>query len=94
MTKLDALNEIYTPQALSALEKYRQHLREVHSKLEERHASAVEELKNYETVETDGSSGGGSNEQRESGPMAEIIRRYGALAQEVEAVKTEIRRLE
>lgn len=88
------LNEIYTPQALVALDKYRQHLCETRGKLEERHASAIEELKNYETVETGGSGGSGSNKQRESGPMAEIERRYGALAQEVEAVKMEIRRLE
>jgi len=91
LTKLDILNEIYTPQTLSALDKYRQHLREVRGKLEERHASAIEELKNYEAVETDGSGGSGS---RESGPMAEIARRYGALAQGVEAVRMEIRRLE
>lgn len=91
MTKLDILNEIYTPQTLSALVKYRQHLREIRGKLEERHASAIEELKNYETVEKDERGGSGS---RESGPMAEIARRYGELAQEVEAVKMEIRRLE
>lgn len=86
VTKLDILNEIYTPETISALGRYRQHLRDVRGRLEERHAGATEELKAYETV--------GPGISDSTRPMSEIARRYGALAQEVEGVKMEIRRLE
>lgn len=79
---------------MSALTRYKQHLREVRGRLEERREIAIEELKGYGDVEgvslesedVDQSTGVG-------GTLAEIARRYGVLAKKVEDVKMEIARL-
>lgn len=85
--KLDILGQIYTPETIAALNRYREHLGGVRERLEERQALAREGLKGYEDVEA------GDGSVRDTGPMGEIARRYGELAREVETVKMEIRRL-
>jgi diphthamide biosynthesis protein 3 len=85
VTKLDILAQIYSPETIAALDRYRQHLGDVRERLEERQALVSEELKAYDV---DGRGG------QETGSMAEVVQRYGELIREVEAVKVEIRRLE
>ncbi|KAI7975177.1 hypothetical protein EIK77_001863 [Talaromyces pinophilus] len=88
VTKLEALSTIYTPENIAALEKYSAHLRETLSQLEETRDIANQTLEEYDQV---GASG--NNRRGKSGPMADIARRYGDLAQEVDAVLREIKKL-
>ncbi|GAM41755.1 hypothetical protein TCE0_042f15119 [Talaromyces pinophilus] len=88
VTKLEALSTIYTPENIAALEKYSAHLRETLSQLEETRDIANQTLEEYDQV---GASG--NNRRGKSGPMADIARRYGDLAQEVDAVLKEIKKL-
>lgn len=84
--KLDILAQVYTPETIAALGRYRQHLGDVRERLAERQTLASEELQAYDGRE------GGSKQATE--PMDEIVQRYVALVKEVEAVKKEISRLE
>ncbi|BCS01238.1 uncharacterized protein AKAW2_51579S [Aspergillus luchuensis] len=83
LTKLDILAAIHTPEVVDALQRYYQHLQNTREQLEERRATALEELKDYE-----------SNIDRAGrGPMKELARQFGSLIQEVEDVRMEIERL-
>jgi diphthamide biosynthesis protein 3 len=83
VSKLETAATIYTPEAQAALSRYQQHMRETKSRLDERRELAIEELERYgDTPETAGTD-----------TMAEIARRYGSLAKEVETVRMEIARL-
>lgn len=92
VTKLEIAASLYTPETLAALRRYQQHLRETRETLEDRSASAVKELRRYgdvaATEETSADYKG-----TEGGSMAEIARRYGILAREVEQARMEIARL-
>lgn len=68
---------------MDALQRYYQHLQNTRERLEERRATALEELKDYEN-NIDGAV---------RGPMKELARQYGSLIQEVEDVRMEIERL-
>ncbi|KAL2005699.1 hypothetical protein VTN00DRAFT_10192 [Thermoascus crustaceus] len=87
--KLETLGAIYTPETITALTRYREHLRDTRRQLEEKQKIAIQELETYEAADSgqDGGGGGGN------GPMVEIARRYGALVKEIEAVKMEMKRL-
>lgn len=87
MTKLVILNKLYTPETIPALENYRRHLETVSERLEERRAVAIAELEEYRGDDVESGKG-------KTGQMGEIARQYGKLAEEVEAVKMEIERLE
>lgn len=91
VTKLEIAASIYTPETLAALTRYGDHLRKTRDQLEERRTMAIEELRDYGDVEV--SDGSGTQSAGDGGTLAEIARRYGALAQEVETVKMEIARL-
>ncbi|KAJ5815495.1 hypothetical protein N7474_007272 [Penicillium riverlandense] len=91
VTKLEITASIYTPETLAALTRYRDHLRKTRDQLEERRMMAIEELRDYGDVEV--SDGSGTQAAGDGGTLAEIARRYGALAREVETVKMEIARL-
>ncbi|KAH3084061.1 hypothetical protein KXW28_001607 [Aspergillus fumigatus] len=94
--KLDTAAILYTPEVVTALDRYRQHLRETRERLEEKQGKLLEELKGYESMdstETHELSARSSKEHFESGPMREIARRYGSLVKEIEAVKLEIQRI-
>lgn len=80
--KFDVSSAIYTPETISALTRYRQHLHATRERLEEGRELALEELDSYNA------------ESRGSGPLVEIARRYGGLIKEMEAVWMEISRLE
>jgi diphthamide biosynthesis protein 3 len=58
--------------------------------LEETQAIANQTLKEYDQVGTGTSD---NNRRGKTGPMADIARRYGDLAQEVDAVEREIKKL-
>lgn len=88
VTKLETLSTIYTPENIAALENYSAHLRETLSQLEETRDIANQTLEEYDQV---GASG--NNRRGKTGPMADIARRYGDLAQEVDAVQREIKKL-
>lgn len=90
VTKLEIAATLYTPQTLSALGRYQQHLRETRVQLDERSEIAIEELRRYGDVEGAASEPGSIDR---SSTLAEIARRYGVLAKEVEGVKMEIARL-
>ncbi|KAJ5720772.1 uncharacterized protein N7483_008706 [Penicillium malachiteum] len=95
VTKLEIAAKLYTPETLSALTRYKQHLSETRVRLDERREMAIEELKRYGGAD-DGSADSTDVERNrdvESGTLAEIARRYGVLAKEVEDVKMEIARL-
>lgn len=78
-----------------ALNKYRQHLRDVRTKLVERQRLATQELRAYGDVDVeDDNDDGAGNNLKNTGAMREIARRYGTLAKRLEAVKMEIKRLE
>ncbi|GLB08020.1 hypothetical protein AtubIFM57258_003388 [Aspergillus tubingensis] len=83
LTKLDILATIHTPEVVDALQRYYQHLQNTRERLEERRATALEELKDYEN-NIDGAG---------RGPMKELARQYGSLIQEVEDVRMDIERL-
>ncbi|KAJ5101641.1 hypothetical protein NUU61_003863 [Penicillium alfredii] len=91
VTKLEITATLYTPETVAALNRYQQHLRETRTRLDERRAIAVEELKRYGDVE--GSDGPATEAGADGGTLAEIARRYGLLVSEVETVKMEIARL-
>jgi hypothetical protein len=93
--KLDTAATLYTPEVVTALDRYRQHLRETRERLEEQQGRVLEELKAYEGVDSEAHepSARSDKEHFESGPMREIARRYGSLIKEIEAVKLEIQRL-
>lgn len=105
--KHETLSSIYTPDTVSALTHYREHLQDTRIRLEEKEKEATAELQAYELADSgndgggDGSSAGGRtttlerNRNMGSGPgvMVEIARRYGALVKEVEGVRMEIKRL-
>lgn len=88
--KLETLGAIYTPETITALTRYREHLRDTRRQLEEKQKIVIQELETYEAADSgqDGGGGGSGN-----GPMVEIARRYGALVKEIEAVKMEMKRL-
>lgn len=97
--KLEALTTIYTPETVAALENYREHLRETRMRLEEMENLDLQTLEEYESVGSSQTGPDGANrpsrtDRNTSGPMANIARRYGALAKEVEAIRMEIKRLE
>ncbi|TQB68944.1 hypothetical protein MPDQ_002570 [Monascus purpureus] len=93
--KLEISAIIYTPDTISALNKYRQHLRNVRTKLVERQRLATQELRAYGDVDVeDDNDDGAGNDLKNTGAMREIARRYGTLAKKLEAVKMEIKRLE
>ncbi|KAJ5627382.1 hypothetical protein N7528_004809 [Penicillium herquei] len=94
VTKLEIAAKLYTPETLSALTRYKLHLGETRVRLDERREMAIEELKRYGGAD-DGSADSTDERSRdvESGTLAEIARRYGVLAKEVEDVKMEIARL-
>ncbi|KAJ5701889.1 hypothetical protein N7488_009437 [Penicillium malachiteum] len=94
VTKLEIAAKLYTPETLSALTRYKLHLSETRVRLDERREMAIEELKRYGGAD-DGSTDSTDERSRdvESGTLAEIARRYGVLAKEVEDVKMEIARL-
>ncbi|RMJ25641.1 hypothetical protein PHISP_03513 [Aspergillus sp. HF37] len=85
VTKFDVIAQIYSPETIAALDRYRQHLGDVRERLEERQELVSQELKAYDAQ---------GRSCQETGSMAEIVQRYGKLAREVEAVKVELRRLE
>lgn len=91
VTKLEIAATLYTPETIAALSRYQQHLRKTHGRLQERRKMAIEELKSYGDVEVD--STGTDRSGPAGGTLAEIARRYGALANEVETVRMEIARL-
>lgn len=81
---------LYTPETLAALGRYRDHLRELRGRLDERGIVAKEELKKYGDVgEFEVEEGSGSD----GGTLAEIARRYGGLLKEIENVRMEIARI-
>ena len=80
--KFDISSAIYTPETISALTRYRQHLRATRERLEERRELAMEELDSYNA------------ESRGSGPLVQIARQYGDMIKEMETVWMEISRLE
>ncbi|KAJ5637686.1 hypothetical protein N7490_007565 [Penicillium lividum] len=90
VTKLEIAAAIYTPETLSALSRYRQHLRETRVRLDERSEIAIEELSRYGDVEGAPSESGNIDR---SSTFTEIARKYGMLAREVERVKMDIARL-
>ncbi|KAJ5605681.1 hypothetical protein N7510_008462, partial [Penicillium lagena] len=78
VTKLEVAATIYTPEALAALTRYRDHLSQTRDQLEERRVMAIEELRDYGDVEV--SDGSGTQSVGDGGTLAEIARRYGVLA--------------
>ena len=83
MAKLEIAATLYTPETVTALERYKVHLRDARARLEEQKGLAVEELGRY----------GDMGEPGEGGALAEIASRYGELVREVENVRMEIARL-
>lgn len=77
---------LYTPETLAALGRYRDHLRELRGRLDERGFVAKGELKRYGDV-------GDFDEEGNGGTLAEIARRYGGLLREVENARMEIARI-
>ena len=75
--KLDVGSTIYTPETISSLTRYKQHLQAARERLEERRELTMEEL--------NGDSG--------SGPLGEITRQYAGVIKEMAAVETEIKSL-
>lgn len=82
---------LYTPETLAALGRYQNHLRETRDRLEDRRNAAKGILKQYGDVEE--SDGPPDRSGHDGGTLAEIARRYGLLAREVETVKMEIARI-
>ncbi|EKV04888.1 zf-CSL-domain-containing protein [Penicillium digitatum] len=91
VTKLEIAATLYTPETLAALARYRQHLRQTRERLQHRRKMTVQELRAYGDVEM---SDPVTDIQADEGSFADIARRYGVLAREVEDVKMEIARLE
>lgn len=91
VTKLEIAATLYTPETITALGRYQQHLHQTRGRLQERRELAIDDLKSYGDVEVD--SAGTDRSGPDGGTLAEIARRYGALADEVETVRMEIARL-
>lgn len=79
IAKLEALAEIYSPEAQGALATYSEHLESVEKELREREAVAERRLTEYEAVK--------------EGDMGEVAVRYRGLLKRVEDVRGDIRRL-
>jgi diphthamide biosynthesis protein 3 len=77
---LQARHAVYTPTVQRALVSYSSHLRDFREKLRKREEMVQRELDLYEDVGGDG--------------LKECARRYGAIAKEIEVIKSEIARLE
>lgn len=92
MTKLEIAATLYTPETQAALSRYQQHMRETKSRLDERRESAIEELERYGDVDVP-ETAGTDRSGPDGGTMADIARRYGSLAKEVETARMEIARL-
>ncbi|KAJ5102619.1 hypothetical protein N7532_003148 [Penicillium argentinense] len=89
--KLEIAAMLYTPETIAALSRYQKHLRDTRERFDGRQLAAKQELKRYgyaEDSEMDSDQSG-----HDGGTLAEIARRYGLLAREVETVKMEIARL-
>lgn len=91
VTKLEIAATLYTPETLAALSRYRQHLRQTKERLQHRRKMTIQELRAYGDVEV---SDPATDIDADEGSFADIARRYGVLAREVEEVKMEIARLE
>ena len=76
--KLDVGSTIYTPETISSLTRYKQHLQAARERLEERRELAMEEL----------------NGESRSGPLGDIARQYASVIKEMDAVEMEIKSLE
>ncbi|KAJ5585529.1 uncharacterized protein N7459_005329 [Penicillium hispanicum] len=92
VTKLEIAATLYTPETLAALGGYQKHLRDTRGRLDERRALAIEELKRYGDVDMPEGTGA-DRTGGDGGTLAEIARRYGVLAKEVEVIRMEIARL-
>lgn len=79
IAKLEALAEIYSPEARGALVAYSAHLESVERGLREREGAAKRRLTEYEAVK--------------EGDMGEVAVRYRGLLKRVEDVRADIRRL-
>ena len=79
--QLETSAAINTPEIVTALGRYQEHLKQTQERVEKQKARLLEELDEYQTVDTD------------SGPIKEIARRYGGLIKEMEGVRMEIERL-
>ncbi|PKY05878.1 hypothetical protein P168DRAFT_289286 [Aspergillus campestris IBT 28561] len=79
--QLETSAAINTPEIVTALGRYQEHLKETRERVERQKARLLEELDGYQTADT------------ESGPIKEIARRYGGLIKEMEGVRMEIERL-
>ncbi|KGO69913.1 hypothetical protein PEX1_106740 [Penicillium expansum] len=91
VTKLEIAATLYTPETLAALARYRQHLRQTKERLQHRRKMTIQELRAYGDVEM---SDPATDIDVDEGSFADIARRYGILAREIEEVKMEIARLE
>jgi hypothetical protein len=80
IAKLEALAEIYSPEARGALAAYSEHLVSVKRGLREREAVAERRLTEYEAVK--------------EGNMGEVAVRYRGLLKRAEDVRADIRRLD
>lgn len=78
--KLDILSTIYTPETVSALAQYKQHLQATRERLEERRELAMEELSSYEA-------------ESKGDPLGDIARQYAGLIKEMDAVEMEVKGL-
>lgn len=76
--KLEALQTIYDPDAISALENYKMHLADTNSRLIARRRMVEEELKRYEKAGSD---------------MKGLVAKYSQIMRSIEAVTKDIRRL-
>ncbi|KAJ5662740.1 hypothetical protein N7462_011666 [Penicillium macrosclerotiorum] len=92
--KLEIAASLYTPETTAALARYQQHLHDTRERLNERRGLAIRELKSYGDVEESETAGSEHIDSTAAGTLAQIARRYGMLAREVETVRMEIARLE
>lgn len=93
VTKLDICATIHTPETIAALSRYRQHLQGTRKRLEERKASALEELEAYGVDHSGANDRAGNRRRSAAGPMRDITRQYGDLIREIEDVRSETERL-
>ncbi|KAE8162494.1 hypothetical protein BDV40DRAFT_300362 [Aspergillus tamarii] len=93
VTKLDICATIHTPETIAALSRYRQHLQGTRERLEERKASALEELEAYGVDHSGANDRAGNRRRSAAGPMRDITRQYGDLIREIEDVRSETERL-
>lgn len=76
--RFGALEAIYDPDALDALENYRMHLTDTNSRLVARRRVVEEELKRYEKAGSD---------------MRGLVEKYSAIVRSIDAVGKDIKRL-